>query len=316
MFLKKKEMDFDSFKVSTKKEMDFDSFKVSTKTFIVYTNLVLKIDEIFHKNILPITQYSVVKKRRGRKKKIQEEDPNINILDGSIIRVQYMKDYHGVILKTKAKGGYFRNSMTVDIMIDQKRLNFKATRNGKFQITGCKTDIQAERAVVYFWNYIKQSTEIFDLKEVNYLRIYYDPVMYNIDFSLGFQVNRENLDIYINTRTPYTSLLETTFGYTGVNIKLPVSIPFKKLKIICKEYPLCEPYNTETVRTSYIAYDSFLEKHMPGEIIGTKYNTFLVFQSGKVIMSGKAAIFMEPAYREFLDIIRKCTPIIREVITV
>ena len=285
----------------------FESFQVSTKTFIVYTNLVLKIDDIFYKEILPITPFVVVKKRRGRKKKIAEEDPNKDLEDGSIIRVQYMRDHQGVLLKAKSSGGYFRNSMTVDIIIDQKRLNFKATRNGKFQITGCKNDSQAERAVMYFWTYIAGRVDVYELREAPRLQVYYDPVMYNIDFSLGFQVIRENLDIFINTMTPYTSFLETTSGYTGVNIKLPVTTPYKKLKIKCKEY--LSPNN---IKTTYIGYDSFLEKVSPGSEGETKYNTFLVFQSGKVIMSGKAAVFMEEAYYEFLRIINICSHIIRE----
>lgn len=285
----------------------FESFQVSTKTFIVYTNMVLKIDDIFYKQVLPITPFVVVKKRRGRKKKILEEDPNKDLPDGSIIKVQYMRDHQGVLLKAKKSGGYFRNSMTVDIIIDGKRLNFKATRNGKFQITGCKNDTQAERAVLYFWTYIAGRVDVYELRDTRHLQVYYDPVMYNIDFSLGFQVNRENLDIFINTMTPYTSLLETTFGYTGVNIKLPVATPYRKLKIRCKEY--LSPTN---IKTSYIGYDAFLEKISPGNEVETKYNTFLVFQSGKVIMSGKAAVFMEDAYFEFLKIIARCTHIIRE----
>jgi hypothetical protein len=286
----------------------FDSFEVSTKTFIVYSNLRLNIEDIFTKHILPITPFVVVKKRRGRKKKVQEEDPNKWIKEGSIIRVQYMKDYHGVVLK-KAGGGYFRNSMTVDIIIEGKRLNFKATRNGKFQLTGCKSDLHAEKAILFFWEYIKGHLNVYELVEVPYLKVYFDPVMYNIDFYIGFQVNRENLDIYFNTKTPYSSLLETTFGYTGVNIKLPVTTSFKKLKIKCKEFPIGEG----AARTSYITYDAFVEKYLPKEM-ETKYNTFLVFQSGKVIMSGKTAVFMENAYYEFLGIIQKCLPSIREVI--
>ena len=68
------------------------------------------------------------------------------------------------------------------------------------------------------------------------------------------------------------------------------------------------------IKTSHIAYDTFLEKYMPGEDFDTKYNTFLVFQSGKIIMSGKCAIFMESAYYEFLDIVAKCTHLIKEVV--
>ena len=46
--------------------------------------------------------------------------------------------------------------------------------------------------------------------------------MTNIDFNVGFNINREELDIYINSSTLFNSLLETSFGYTGVNIKILV----------------------------------------------------------------------------------------------
>ena len=56
---------------------DFDSIKVSTKTFIVNTNMTLDIDKLF--NFLPITDYTLVPKRRGRKKKDEPVDPNTGI---------------------------------------------------------------------------------------------------------------------------------------------------------------------------------------------------------------------------------------------
>jgi hypothetical protein len=284
----------------------FDSFKVSTKTFIVHTNLSMKIDEIFYKEVLPISHYVVVQKKRGRKKKIQEEDPNKNLLSGAIIRVQYKKEHHGVILKPKSKG-FFRNSITVVISVEDKLINFKASRNGKFQITGCKTDDQAEQCVLYFWSYIRERPDLYELKDVPYLKAYFEPVMYNIDFPLGFQINRENLDIYINTHTPYTSLLETTFGYTGVNIKMPITVLYKNVLIKYKEF-------NNHIKTGYIPYDELILKFKPDDKDDIKYNTFLVFQSGKVIMSGKSHIFMRNAYYDFLKIIADCSPLIREVI--
>ena len=288
----------------------FLSFPVSVKTFIVYTNLDLNIDDIFAKDILPITPFVVVKKRRGRKKKVQEEDPNVHIAEGSIIKLQYMKEIKGAILKEKVSKTFFRNSMTVDIIIEDKRLNFKVSRHGKFQITGCKNDLQPEKAVLYFWNYIKDYTALYKFRETDHLRLCFEPVMYNIDFNLGFLVNREKLDVYINTKTPYRSLLELTCGYTGVNIKIPVTTPYSELKIKCKDY-----MPSGDAKVSHIAYDAFIEK-MISEGIDMKdeekLNTFLVFQSGKVIMSGKAAVFMEDQYNEFWKIINRCEGFIKE----
>ena len=283
---------------------DFKSFDVSTKTFIVYTNLSLDVEEIFNNKILPITPYTLVQKKRGRKKNTQAPNPNENITNGSVICVQYRDKIHGVKLKKTKKPSdkFFRNSLTVTIFID-KFVNFKTSRSGKFQLTGCKTVEQAEQCVLHFWKYIIEYPSAYTLKNSNFLTAYYDPVMYNIDFSLNFKVNRENLDVLINTTTPYTSLLETTFGYTGVNIKFPVK-PLSTLKIYYKEYSSVHP------KTQLISYEEFRKIAKPKKL--PRYNTFLVFQSGKVIMSGKTSEFMEDAYCEFLDIIKKSKHIIAE----
>ena len=119
-----------------KMEERFENYDPSTKTFVVNTNLIVNIEDLFYKQVLPITPYVVIKKKRGRKKKVAEEDPNKEIKCGSIIRFQYMKEYQGAVLKTKEKSGFFRNSVTIVIYIENKLINFKLSRNGKFQVTG------------------------------------------------------------------------------------------------------------------------------------------------------------------------------------
>ena len=286
----------------------FENYNPSTKTFVVNTNLIVNIEDLFFKKLLPITPYVVIKKKRGRKKKVAEEDPNKGIKCGSIIRFQFMKEHQGVILKTKEKPGFFRNSVTIVIYIEDKLINFKLSRNGKFQVTGCKHDGQAEKCVLYIWKYIKPHPDVYSFSEGSNLTAIFDPVMHNIDFSLGFQVNRENLDNYINMNTPHTSLLEATLGYTGVNIKLMVESDYRSLNIKCKEYV------GAVVKTNIMTFHEFLTKYKKKDLKKTIYNTFLVFQSGKVIMSGKVGIFMSPSYYEFIKIIESCREHIKEEI--
>ena len=57
--------------------------------------------------------------------------------------------------------------------------------------------------------------------------------MTNIDFNIGYIINREELNRYINEHTEYNSLLETSFGYTGVNIKIPVRQDLSNIKFPC-----------------------------------------------------------------------------------
>ena len=68
---------------------EFNTIKVSTKTFIVMTNLHINIKSLF--NYLPITDFVLIPKRRGRKKKCETVDPNKDIISGSIITLEFKK---------------------------------------------------------------------------------------------------------------------------------------------------------------------------------------------------------------------------------
>jgi len=306
---------------------DFDDIKVSTKTFIVMTNIILNIENLF--NFLPITEYILVPKRRGRKKKNEPVDPNKDIPCGSIITLEYQNKIRGVDLKKKKKknkdvkkrGNYFRNSVTVVMIMENKKINYKVSRNGKFQMTGCKEDEQAEKCVKWFWDYIKDTKDIYTFsnededdkkKKGNHaLKAIFIPAMRNIDFSLNFLVDREKLDKYFNTHTEYTSLLETSFGYTGVNIKIPIVKPITDLNLKQMRY-----VDNKWIDNEYAPYSDYLkmlpEKDVVKKIKKQRYNTFLIFHSGKIIMSGMEASFMRDVYYEFLDIIRECYHIIEE----
>ena len=66
----------------------------------------------------------------------------------------------------------------------------------------------------------------------------------------------------------------------------------------------------------YVPYDDYLsmlpEKDKLKKLKKQRYNTFLVFHSGKVIMSGMDSVFMKDVYYEFLNIIRDCYDVIKE----
>ena len=42
----------------------------------------------------------------------------------------------------------------------------------------------------------------------------------NTDFAIGYEINREALDTYIEQNTQHVSNFERSGGYTGVNIKI------------------------------------------------------------------------------------------------
>ena len=292
---------------------NFDDIKVSTKTIIAKTNMTIDLKKLF--DYLPITDYKVNPKKRGRKKKIEQIQEKIIIESGSIITLKYENDVRGVEIKKKKidkkkKSKWFRNSFTVVMVIDNKPINFKICQNGMMQITGCKFDSQAEDCVKFIWYYIKEQKDIYKFTYGDFLDIMFIPVMRNIDFSLGFNVDREKLAKYISTQTQYHCLLETSFGYTGCNSKVPINIDIRKMKI--KKLSFLDDNWFEKSST----YDEYLskltEKEINKKLNKERFVTFLIFHSGKVIQSSINSEFGRDSYYYFLEIIKSAFDEIEE----
>jgi hypothetical protein len=136
------------------------------------------------------------------------------------------------------------------------------------------------------------------------------PVMRNIDFSLGFNVDREKLAKYISTQTKYHCLLETSFGYTGCNSKVPINIDIRKMKI--KKLSFVDDNWVEKDST----YDEYLnkltEKEINKKMNKERFVTFLIFHSGKVIQSSINSEFGRDSYYYFLEIINSAFDEIEE----
>ena len=138
------------------KYQQIEDIKVSTKTYILSTNIYFKLEEIFDK--IEVVPYTIVEKKRGRKKKTTQIIPENKVSDGSIIYIQYQNKYKGCKKKNK-KNTYFRNSITTIMIVDDKKINFKITKNGKIQMTGCKYYKHSQKCIKYFWTYIKSPAD-------------------------------------------------------------------------------------------------------------------------------------------------------------
>ena len=191
--------------------------------------------------------------------------------------------------------------------VDNKFINFKLSSNGKMQMTGVKKDEHAIACIKYLWKYIETIEDAIQIKEDgNKLKVIVKVVMTNIDFSVGFLINRQNLDQYFNTLTDYHSLLETSFGYTGVNIKFPSKIDKDRLLDMFTKEINSKDDNWEKEKILFSEYlDMLTPTEKQKEINKKKYNTFLIFHSGNVIMSGSIKEKMKDPYHEFIRIIDK-----------
>ena len=297
--------------------LKFNDIDISTRTIIVVTGLELHIEQLF--NEIPITKYIIQEKKRGRKRKdhvVAKTNIELNkgIKDGSIITMKYEDKIKGVEFKRKKKSTFFRNAITIVMVIKDKLINLKISKNGKFQITGCKSIDNCKEAVLFLLNIIINTPIFFKPPPTNTLNIIFNIVMTNKDFSLGFLINREKFDNILNHNTPYNSLLETSFGYTGINLKMKLYPDDIHRSFNCIKYDI----NSKEYSSYEIDYDTYIKSlskiNHKKEMKNDRYITFLIFQSGNIIMSGINEYIMEKYYNIFIDIVKKNLTDIKEVI--
>lgn len=298
---------------------DFDDVKVSTKTIIAMTNITIDLKRLYEH--LPVVEYNATPKKRGRKRKTLVIENGISVPRGSIVTLKFENKIKGVDLKQKKtqkkKSKWFRNSFTVVIIIDDKPINFKICQNGMFQLTGIKFDHQAEECIKTIWGHISSyESVIYTYTRGRTFETLFIPAMRNIDFSVGFNIDREKLSTYMCSQTEFHSLLETSFGYTGVSIKLPISESIATMKIKKIVYDSTSNGWKET-GTTYQEYLSNLpEREQIKKLAKERYSTFLIFQTGKIILSAINDEHSRRSYNIFLKIMQTCYKKIEEVLDV
>lgn len=279
-------------------ECEFSELPISTQTVIVMTNFELDIKSFFNQKLIvpivpntDISSFDYLKNGAIVFMKIEDQELGIEPIKGAS-RSKRTKKESNKSYKRGIKN--FLNSLTVVMYIKirgypKKFMNFKISRNGKFQITGCKSMEHAKACVKNIWK-IANNKDIFPdgvLKENIKPRAIFKKVMINTDFDVGYEIDREALDTYISNNTPYISNFERSGGYTGVNIKFICEEPENF------EYPILEwdTQNPSLKPTQSIGnrehwFSMMNDTDIKKEKRKVPKVTALIFVSGKIIITG------------------------------
>ena len=275
-------------------------YNVSTKMYIVCTNIFFDTNKIY--DFLPLVEYKVRKKRRGRKKNGYIPEKKQVVTDGSIIYIQNKEKQKGCYVKNK----YFRNSLSIIMVHNLNHINIKINTTGNLQVTGCKNESSIEYCIRKLWSILRTENDLYKFKDENdnTIKITYIPYMCNIDFNLNYSIDRIKLDRYFNLNTSYPSIFESNIGHTGVNIKFPLKDDIRSMKIRYEEINK-QNYITLQKTINYSDYLATLDKEkVKTKLSKKRFCTFLTFHSGKVIMSGMDIQLMEKSLIEFYNIMQ------------
>lgn len=255
--------------------------------------------------------------------------------------------------------GYFLNQLTCVLSIGDKLLNIMIFNN-KYKIAGCKNIGQAQEAIAILWHYIKDVEEAVSyIKNTEKLQgkaeenepefetiktilkrenvrpeFIFDIVMTNIDFFIGFPIDRVKLNKLMNN-AKYKDIVKMssfeTTGSTNVNIKFhcPKIEKFFNCMTITediKENMYQEMLGNKNKKNGATILRKKIENTISiREVKKNIYNdsktsksskaktsTLLVFESSKTIGSAKDYQTIEEVYNFFIDVVNKNRDLIEE----
>jgi len=236
---------------------NFDDISVSTRTALA--NLETEVDlRLFflHADIKQINQPEIKRKKIKIK---QVEAP------GSILSMCYSGEYKGI--QTRQDPKPFLNQTSFVMSLDKTNVNFKLFNNGVIQATGCKTkqhEFDIIRFIVEHGKAIERKKDIVIFKSEPCLTNT-RTVMINVDFKLGFNIDRKALNTHIYGLNGFESTFDENLTNSGVSVKI------------------ARPND-----------DPDAEK---------KYDSFICFHTGTVLLSGNDLDRMRELYYKFYETI-------------
>lgn len=248
------------------------------------------------------------KGREVKKDTIVEESFLIEGTD--VYQIRYFctdcKQYY--TLRQLEKNTNFLNQTTIEISIGEIILHIMVFKDN-FKVAGCRTVDDAVVAIRILWeDHIRHMKPTLGIRPWQMGKKWQDQdprflfrlVMRNINFSIGFCIDRERLNRLMNEEkyrdVVHMSQCETT-GNTNVNIKMHTHKP-KDHRFYTLEYPkstlrqkVCEP----------------VVLGLADNVYGTKkkdkkiWTTMVVFSTSQVILSGRYPEVMKKRYQFFID---------------
>lgn len=233
------------------------------------------------------------------------------------LSIEYLQKLHctpdASKVRTNPSTKFFGNALTLSIFVVDKKINCKLSKNGRIQMTGVKTRqqaLEATRRVVAIIKSFPNAAEI--CPAIGQYKFYIIPVMINVGFAIGFVIDKTRLAAFI-AHSEHSARVSTSFAYTA-GLKVITHLPAESFDYTV---PL---YDSATDTFENISFQKFLKlpgiNPSPKIIRKVRKATFIVFNSGSVIMSGCNFEHVDREFAFFVNLIQQNRDAVEEKLLV
>jgi hypothetical protein len=260
--------------------LDFDLIPTTITTVIVESSITINLLKLY--NLLHVTQ----------------KHDNFGFKD--IVFKRYLQYYDGTPLKKKPNFDYFATFLHITLFIE-KFIYVRISINGKMHILGCQSICHVQKFIEFIMDLIVKNKIYIDCK-TKYIYMIFKIEMANKVFKIKYTINRMNLDMLINSMTPYISIYDPNEGSSAVNVKIPIE------KNDLNDSYLLMRYNIRNCKKTYSIipfniYYNLVRVQDYKKISKSKFTTFLIFQSGSVNATSKNVAYMKHHFKIFQNLI-------------
>ncbi len=292
----------------------YEDLEITTQTWVVYTNLQIDNQVLFGAIECKMLRVPIA---RSQQRMIVNPEEN-HLVDGDILFVEYLGAFKGQHFR-KRKANQMRNCATLIMKVGDKYYNIKVSKKGNLQITGCRSEYPVKKIVEYLWALLLSTPNSYFLQKTFSLPTFMGYAccrMHNVRFVLPYKIDLNKLNNTVKTyvgkcdptngEVEYSSTYEPSIGYGGVNVKISSSIE-KVENISVIKFCVKEDNSIEFTEGKFKEYLATLdEKERAKKTSKGCQNSFLIFHSGRAIMSGKFSdTNRRDSYEKFCSMVHK-----------
>jgi len=278
-------------------DKDFKKLPISTQAVMSYFNCTFNIKNI---KIIFAEKFTEIVNNKGIIK--SGKKPVIGGIYQTNNGTVKIKNNIG---KPAGRNAFKENQIAYKIYIIDKFITIKIFRTGKIHMTGCKTREHYIKTAITLFNIIKNFSkpnfQTYCPENPNEpISIIFEKLMINVGFNINFPFDLIELDKLIQEKG-HDKKIYSTYETTANNcVNIKIEYPDPKIKNFDKLTLIPNKNGEYDIETSFTDYCNKIKKK------DTHEQTFMVFSSSKVILSGKFYdTQMQDAYNKIIEFMTK-----------